>query len=97
MNNMCNLDLSSDFWNNRYLNDCAGWDMGEVSPPIKSYIDQLEDRDISILILFSKYGKVTPPALPLVVPPQVHPACKWEDRGKSISDTANHGGPKVGL
>ena len=50
MNNMCNLDLSSDFWNNRYLNDCAGWDMGEVSPPIKSYIDQLEDRDISILI-----------------------------------------------
>jgi len=44
------LDLSSDFWNNRYLNDQAGWDMGEISPPIKAYIDQIEDRDVSILI-----------------------------------------------
>lgn len=28
----------------------TGWDMGMVSPPIKAYIDQLENRDLSILI-----------------------------------------------
>ena len=27
-----------------------GWDLGEVSPPIKSYIDTLEDKNIRILI-----------------------------------------------
>lgn len=44
------MDLSSDFWNKRYLSDNTGWDIGEVSPPLKAYIDQIEDRDVSILI-----------------------------------------------
>ncbi len=42
--------LDRDFWNSQYLNEKTGWDLGEVSPPIKNYIDQLNDKNISILI-----------------------------------------------
>ena len=42
--------LSADYWNNRYLNQEIGWDLGEVSPPIKAYIDQIEKKDLRILI-----------------------------------------------
>ena len=42
--------LSSEFWNQRYLNGHTGWDIGSVSKPIKVYIDQLKDRDLKILI-----------------------------------------------
>ena len=42
--------LSEQFWEERYLKGQTGWDMGIVSPPLKAYIDQLETRDISILI-----------------------------------------------
>ncbi|HEY4797863.1 MAG TPA: methyltransferase domain-containing protein [Bacteroidia bacterium] len=42
--------LSSDFWDDRYLTNETGWDMGEVSPPLKNYIDQLTNKDIRILI-----------------------------------------------
>lgn len=43
-------DLSSTYWNNRYLNDDFGWDLGSISPPIKSYIETLTDKSIKILI-----------------------------------------------
>ena len=33
----------ADFWQQRYEQDSIGWDMGEVSPPLKAYIDQLPD------------------------------------------------------
>ena len=42
--------LNKDFWNNRYVNNQTGWDLGEVSPPLKAYVDQLENKSISILI-----------------------------------------------
>jgi len=42
--------LSADFWEERYRKGETGWDMGVVSPPLKAYIDQLETREISILI-----------------------------------------------
>lgn len=42
--------FDKDFWTAKYRDKELGWDMGSVSPPIKAYIDQLEDRDISILI-----------------------------------------------
>lgn len=42
--------LSEEFWTERYLNCQTGWDLGEVSPPLKSYFDQLEDKTIKILI-----------------------------------------------
>lgn len=42
----------AQFWQQRYEQDSIGWDMGEVSPPLKSYIDQLPDcaKDQSILV-----------------------------------------------
>lgn len=42
--------LNQEFWDNRYISDEIGWDLGEVSPPIKEYIDTLDNKDISILI-----------------------------------------------
>lgn len=43
-------ELNDDYWNQRYLHDQTGWDIGYVSTPIKSYIDQLEDKELKILI-----------------------------------------------
>lgn len=43
-------DLSEDYWNSRYLFNDSGWDIGEVSTPIKEYIDQLQNKNNSILI-----------------------------------------------
>ncbi|HVI46626.1 MAG TPA: methyltransferase domain-containing protein [Chitinophaga sp.] len=38
------------YWNERYLSGNTGWDMGRVSPPLKTYIDQLTDKALRILI-----------------------------------------------
>ena len=38
------------FWDSRYLNNETGWDMNQVSPPLKGYIDSLKNKDIKILI-----------------------------------------------
>lgn len=43
-------DLNSTFWDNRYKSRETGWDVGNISTPLKDYIDQLNDKDISILI-----------------------------------------------
>lgn len=37
-------------WNDRYNPNATGWDLGEVSPPLRAYIDNLTDKDIRILI-----------------------------------------------
>lgn len=42
--------FSTDFWNERYQNNQTGWDIASPSKPIKEYIDQLEDKNIKILI-----------------------------------------------
>ena len=42
--------LNDDFWSHKYLDNQTRWDLGEVSPPIKSYIDQLTEKNIKILI-----------------------------------------------
>lgn len=42
--------LSQEYWNKRYLQHQTGWDIGTVSTPLKEYIDQLSDKQISILI-----------------------------------------------
>lgn len=44
------MDLSEGFWNAKYQSNKTGWDLGEVSPPLKAYIDQLENKDLKILI-----------------------------------------------
>lgn len=42
--------LSADYWDERYKNGNTGWDIGNISTPLKTYIDQLTDKNISILI-----------------------------------------------
>lgn len=42
--------LSADYWNERYMKEETGWDIGFVSTPLKIYIDQLTAKDVSILI-----------------------------------------------
>lgn len=39
-----------NYWNERYLQGTTGWDMGQVSPPLQAYFDQLSDKNTSILI-----------------------------------------------
>ena len=38
------------YWSERYQKKSTGWDIGYPSEPIKTYIDQLENKDLSILI-----------------------------------------------
>ncbi len=42
--------LTAHYWNNRYLNNQFGWDLGKVSPPIKEYIDGISNKKLKILI-----------------------------------------------
>lgn len=42
--------LNQEFWDHLYIVHDTGWDMGRVSPPIKDYIDTLENKDLRILI-----------------------------------------------
>tara|TARA_B110000902_G_scaffold258743_1_gene328969 strand:+ start:1123 stop:1707 length:585 start_codon:yes stop_codon:yes gene_type:complete len=44
------IDLSEFFWENKYKKNKIGWDLGEVSPPLKTYFDQLTNKDLKILI-----------------------------------------------
>lgn len=44
------MKLNKEYWENRYKTDSAKWDIGHVSTPLKEYIDQLENKDIKILI-----------------------------------------------
>ena len=47
---MKNQKLDQSFWSEKYQSNQTGWDIGSISRPIKEYIDQLEDKDASILI-----------------------------------------------
>lgn len=46
------IDPSSEeaYWSKRYKEDRTGWDIGYPSTPLKTYFDQLEINDLSILI-----------------------------------------------
>ncbi|MCC6683829.1 MAG: methyltransferase domain-containing protein [Bacteroidia bacterium] len=44
------IELSGDYWNNRYIEQQTGWDVGEVSTPLKNYIDQLEHKNLRVMI-----------------------------------------------
>lgn len=41
---------NKSYWEDKYVNNATGWDLGQVSPPLKAYIDQLENKDLNILI-----------------------------------------------
>ena len=44
------MKLTSKYWEERYQQGEDKWDVGEISTPIKEYIDQITDKKIKILI-----------------------------------------------
>ncbi len=42
--------LDENFWDSRYQSDNTGWDLGRISTPLKEYFDQLNNKDLKILI-----------------------------------------------
>ncbi|MGE0561151.1 MAG: methyltransferase domain-containing protein [Flavobacteriales bacterium] len=44
------VELTREFWDNRYKNQETGWDIGYISTPLKEYFDQIQDKAIKILI-----------------------------------------------
>jgi len=42
--------LDEQFWDNRYKAENIGWDIGYISTPLKDYFNQLENKDLNILI-----------------------------------------------
>ena len=47
---MKRTEYNKNYWENNYLNKQIGWDIGYASPPITNYTDQLNNKDLSILI-----------------------------------------------
>lgn len=43
-------NFNSHYWNERYSKNETGWDLGVISTPLKSYIDQIENKSLRILI-----------------------------------------------
>lgn len=44
------MKLTEDYWNSCYDSNDTRWDLGIISRPIEEYINQLESKDLSILI-----------------------------------------------
>ena len=44
------MKMEEAYWTNRYLEEKTGWDIGYPSTPLKEYIDQMSDKNVSILI-----------------------------------------------
>lgn len=42
--------MEKEFWEQRWKDKTTGWDLGMVSPPLKDYFDQLQDKNLKILI-----------------------------------------------
>lgn len=42
--------LNKEYWEKRYKSATTNWDIGEISTPLKAYIDQLKDKNSRILI-----------------------------------------------
>jgi len=43
-------ELDADFWNARWLHDQTGWDVGQASPPIMTFMQDFPQHDAKILI-----------------------------------------------
>lgn len=43
-------DLNQNFWNQRWLNNETGWDIGYAAPALCKYVDAIHRKDTAILI-----------------------------------------------
>ncbi|WP_035141610.1 methyltransferase domain-containing protein [Flavobacterium daejeonense] len=46
----CESPLDQNYWDAQYKAKATGWDLGEIAPPIKNFIDSLENKNSRILI-----------------------------------------------
>ncbi|MBP6432888.1 MAG: methyltransferase domain-containing protein [Ferruginibacter sp.] len=46
----CDKPLDEEYWDKQYQAKTTGWDLGQVSPPIKEYFDKLQNKSVRILI-----------------------------------------------
>jgi SAM-dependent methyltransferase len=46
----CENPLDQNYWNEKWLNNETGWDIGQASPPIVEYMKQYPNKNIKILI-----------------------------------------------
>lgn len=44
------LSLNEQYWTSRYNQNSIGWDVGQVTFPIAQFLDQIENKDLKILI-----------------------------------------------
>lgn len=44
------IELNKEYWNQRYHEENTGWDLGQSSPSIQAYFDQVDDKSLRILI-----------------------------------------------
>lgn len=44
------MKLDPSYWNLRYEQGTTGWDIGDISTPLKTYFDQLTNKSLYILI-----------------------------------------------
>ena len=42
--------MNKNFWEERYQKNETGWDVGKITTPLKEYIDQIENKELKILI-----------------------------------------------
>lgn len=50
------MEINDKYWENRYLNNDNPWDLKNISPPLETYINQLIDKSIKILVPGAGYG-----------------------------------------
>lgn len=50
MKKAMDITHNKSFWDNKYSNNDTGWDIGSPSTPLKEYIDQIQNKNIKILI-----------------------------------------------
>ena len=46
----CERPLDQNYWDAQYKSKTTGWDLGQVAPPISSFIESLKDKNCRILI-----------------------------------------------
>ena len=44
------MKLNKNYWSEKYKTNQTGWDTGAITTPLKEYIDQIENKQLNILI-----------------------------------------------
>ncbi len=42
--------MNKEYWEKRYIDNETAWDVGSITTPLKQYIDQIENKELKILI-----------------------------------------------